>query len=204
MCSALHPHRQIFQKNAPLKKKSTHGAKGKKEGKATKKARKCFFKVWLAWCTEIQPSHTKDTIIIDRVRLVSYYTFIGRLLHQFSREQRMLGWVGLLGFRNEQTHFLICSPPLRVQLTVVAERHLQRRPGRRRGRQDINHCVFWGILRLSNLYVNSFLPRSRAHRWWRGRWWGLWGPQPAASSPAEDGPERPSGTANLKWLLEVW
>lgn len=38
----------------------------------------------------------------------------------------MLGRVRLHGFRNDETYFLICSSPLRVQLTMVAERHLQR------------------------------------------------------------------------------
>lgn len=59
----------------------------------------------------------------------SYYTFTGRLVHGFGGEQGMLGGVGLLGFRNEQTYFLIGSSPLRVQLAVVTERHLQGETG---------------------------------------------------------------------------
>lgn len=39
----------------------------------------------------------------------------------------MLGRVGLPGFRDEEAHFLICSSPLGVELTVVAERYLKRR-----------------------------------------------------------------------------
>lgn len=60
------------------------------------------------------------------LHLISYYTFISRFLYWFGREQGMLGRVRLLGIRNEQPDFLVCSSPLRVQLTVVAERHLHR------------------------------------------------------------------------------
>lgn len=92
-------------------------------------------------------SHIKDAIVIDYPHLVSYYTLIGRLLHQFGRQQGMLGRVRPPGFRNEQTYFLICSSPLRVQLTVVAERYLYRQPGRRR-EKEVNY-IHKGLARMS-------------------------------------------------------
>lgn len=95
------------------KKKATH-TKKIPTGASSKS------KLW-AGCIGNQPSYIKDAIIIDYLRLVSYYALAGRLFHQFIREQGMLGRVRLLGFGNEQTYFLVCSPPLRVQLTVVAE-----------------------------------------------------------------------------------
>lgn len=137
MCSFLHPHEDKFKKN--WCKLSTDGAKKcfflqkkkKKEKKQQKKPTSASVKASRrGWCVDSQPPHIKDTIITDRLRLVSYYTLVGRLLHQFGRQQGMLGRVGILGFRNEQTYFLICSSPLGVQLTVVAERYLHRQPGR--------------------------------------------------------------------------
>lgn len=80
-------------------------------------------------------SRPNDRLVIDRPHLVSYYTLTGRLLHQFGRQQGMLGRVRPPGFRNEQTYFLICSSPLRVQLTVVAKRYLYRQPGRRQKKE---------------------------------------------------------------------
>lgn len=55
----------------------------------------------------------------------SYYTLAGRLLHQFGRQQRVLRTAGLPRFGNEQTYFLVRSPPLGIQLAVVAEGHLR-------------------------------------------------------------------------------
>lgn len=83
-------------------------------------------------------SHIREAIVIERPHLVSYYNLIGRLFHQFGRQQGMLGRVGPPGFRNEQTYFLICSSPLRVQLTVVAKRYLYRQPGRRQ-KKEVNN-----------------------------------------------------------------
>lgn len=136
MCSFLQPHKDKFKKN--WCKLSTDGGKEvflspkkKKKRKQQKKPTSASVKASRrGWCVDSQPPHIKDTTITDRLCLVSYYTLIGRLLHQFGRQQGMLGRVGLLGFRNEQTYFLICSSPLGVQLTVVAERYLHRQPVR--------------------------------------------------------------------------
>lgn len=101
------------------KKKKRHTKKKIPTGVSSKS------KLW-AGCMGNQPSYVKDVIIIDYLRLVSYDALTGRFFHQFIREQGMLGRVRLLGFGNEQTHFLVCSPPLRVQLTVVAEWYLKK------------------------------------------------------------------------------
>ena len=39
--------------------------------------------------------------------------------------QRVLGGVATFGVGHQQAHLLIGPPPLRVELTVVAERHLE-------------------------------------------------------------------------------
>lgn len=56
--------------------------------------------------------------------VISQDTLTGCLL-QFVREQGMLGRVGLVCCRHEETYFLICPSPLGVELTVVAERYLE-------------------------------------------------------------------------------
>lgn len=61
----------------------------------------------------------------------SYDAVAPRLLQRFGGEQRVLRGARLLGLRDEQTHLLVGSPPLGVELAVVAERHLhtERRGG---------------------------------------------------------------------------
>lgn len=114
MCSFLHPQedRCRLKKGCKI---STDGAFVKTNKKSTKSA-----SLKANWQATISPR----TFITNRLHLVSYYTVIGRLLHQFGREQGMLGRVWPLGLRKEKAYFLIGSSPLRVQLTVVAERHL--------------------------------------------------------------------------------
>lgn len=90
------------------------------EKNATKNTHKCLLKVMMH---RVSSPISKWHHYCGHLHLISYYTLIGGLLHQFGREQGMLRRVRLLGFRNEQTYFLICSSPLRVQLTVVAERY---------------------------------------------------------------------------------
>lgn len=152
-------------------------------------------KLW-AGCIGNQPSYVKDVIIIDYLRLVSYDALTGRFFHQFIREQGMLGRVRLLGFGNEQTYFLVCSPPLRVQLTVVAEWYLKKTEVQHYTSTFPSENVCFTVIMDGNSFF--FLPKSIGRRWWRGQWWGQWGPQPAASSSAEDDPERPSGKASQK------
>lgn len=82
------------------------------EERRKKKAHKC--------CFEFKPT---GTLHQSQLHPVSYYTLVSRLLCEFVREQGMLGGAGLLSFRNEKTDFLVCSPPLGVELTVVAEGH---------------------------------------------------------------------------------
>lgn len=59
----------------------------------------------------------------------------------------MLGRVGLPGFWDEEAHFLVGPSPLGVELTVVAERHLDgraRKETREREREvsgQHNHAV---------------------------------------------------------------
>lgn len=152
-------------------------------------------KLW-AGCIGNQPSYVKDVIIIDYLRLVSYDALTGRFFHQFIREQGMLGRVRLLGFGNEQTYFLVCSPPLRVQLTVVAEWYLKKTEVQHYTSTFPSENVCFTVIMDGNSFF--FLPKSKGRRWWRGQWWEQWGPQPAASSSAEDDPERPSGKASQK------
>lgn len=59
-------------------------------------------------------------------RAVSYNGLIRCHLHQLGGKQGMLGRTGSLDIGDQQAYFLIGSPPLGVQLTVVAEGYLQK------------------------------------------------------------------------------